>query len=63
AYLSAFEHMRTTISPDGMMPDDGPATALRALVRLDPALARGGIDLERSYTNEFVRQSRQRFHT
>ena len=39
------------------------ATALRALVRLDPALARGGIDLERSYTNEFVRQSRQRFHT
>nr|WP_234641158.1 ABC transporter substrate-binding protein [Delftia tsuruhatensis] len=63
AYLSAFEHMRTTISPDGMMPVDGPATALRALARLDPGLAHGGIDLERSYTNEFVRQSRQRFHT
>ncbi len=45
------------------MPDEGPGTALRARVRLDPALARGGIDLERSYTNEFVRQSRQRFHT
>jgi NitT/TauT family transport system substrate-binding protein len=63
AYLSAFEHMRTTISPDGLMPADGPATALRALVRLDPALAHGGIDPDRSFTNEFVRQARQRFHT
>ncbi len=63
AYLSAFEHTRTTISPDGMMPEDGPATALRALSRLHPRLAeRGAVDLARSYTNEFARQSKQRFH-
>jgi NitT/TauT family transport system substrate-binding protein len=62
AYLSAFEHTRTTISPDGMMPDDGPGTALRALTRLHPRLVRGTVDLARSYTNEFVRQSKQRFH-
>src|SRR5256885_4903924 len=52
AYLSAFEHMRTTISPDGLMPDDGPATALRALVRLNPALARSGIDRSEEHTSE-----------
>lgn len=62
-YLSAFEHMRTTISPDAMMPDDGPATALRALSRLQPGLAaRGAVNLARTYTNEFARQSKQRFH-
>lgn len=63
AYLSAFEHTRTTISPDGMMPEDGPGTALRALSRLHPWLAtRGTVDLARSYTNEFARRSKQRFH-
>lgn len=63
AYLAAFEHTRTTISPDGMMPEDGPATALRALSRLSPALAaRGSVDLASSYTNEFARRSKQRFH-
>lgn len=63
AYLAAFEHTRTTISPDGLMPEDGPGTALRALSLLYPALAaRGAVDLARSYTNEFARRSKQRFH-
>lgn len=62
AYLAAFEHMRASISPDGLMPEDGPRTALRVLSRLSSSLARGSVSLERTYTNEFVRKAKQRYH-
>lgn len=62
SYLAAFDKVRETISPDGLMPDDGPATALHALSRLPSELALGRVDLARTYTNEFARKAKQRFY-
>ncbi|RYF26765.1 MAG: ABC transporter substrate-binding protein [Comamonadaceae bacterium] len=61
AYLTAFGKVRETLSPDGMMPDDSPATALRAVARLQPELAPSKVELGRTYTNEFVRRAKAKF--
>lgn len=61
-YLAAFGRVRETYSVQGLMPDDGAATALRALARTQPELAEARIDLARTYTNEFVRKARQKFN-
>ena len=57
-YLAAFGKMREAISPDGLLPDDGPRTALRALALVDPAIQGERMDLPRLYTNEFARRAR-----
>ena len=62
-YLASFNKIRQAISSDGLIPDEGPATALRALVEIDPALplALAKIDVSKTYTNEFVRLAKIRF--
>ena len=62
-YLASFDKIRQAISNDGLIPDEGPATALRALVEIDPALplALAKIDVSKTYTNEFVRLAKIRF--
>ena len=64
AYLAAFEKMRLSISPDGLMPAEGPAIAQRSLQRLYPALAlpagRRLLEPGRSYTNLFAQRARQK---
>ncbi|WP_311223966.1 MULTISPECIES: ABC transporter substrate-binding protein [unclassified Acidovorax] len=62
AYLAAFQRTRETLSPDGLMPDDGPATALRALARLRPELDAGRVDLARTFTNAYVRKAKLKFN-
>lgn len=61
AYLTAFDKVRETLSPDGMMPVEGPATALRAVARLQPELAPSSVDLGSTYSNEFVRRAKLKF--
>ncbi|MBV7541776.1 ABC transporter substrate-binding protein [Acidovorax sp. sic0104] len=61
-YLAAFSRVRETYSTNGLMPDDGAATALRVLARVHPELADFKVDLARTYTNEFVRKARQKFN-
>ncbi len=53
-YIRSFMKVRQAISPDGVFPEDGPATALRALKAFEPALASKQIDLSKTYTNEFA---------
>ncbi|KQP22905.1 ABC transporter substrate-binding protein [Pseudorhodoferax sp. Leaf267] len=60
-YLASFHKMREAISPDGLMPEDGAATALRALASFDTALKPDRIDLARLYTNMFARKAKDRF--
>ncbi len=60
-FLTSFDKMRETISPDGMVPKDGPQTALRALASVDAQLRPVQIDLSKTYTNEFTRRSKDRF--
>lgn len=62
AYLAAFSRVRETYSTNGLMPDDGPATALRVLARVHPEFADAKVDLARTYTNDFVRKARQKFN-
>lgn len=60
-YLASFEKVREAISPDGMFPDEGARTALKALSSFDPAVKAAKIDLPRTYTNEFARKAKERF--
>lgn len=59
-YVEAFLKSKGAISPDGMIPDKGPETALRALASVDPSLAQAKLDLPAVYTNEFVRKALQK---
>lgn len=60
-YLASFNKMRESISPDGLMPEDGPSTAFKALGQYDAALRLTKVNLSKTYTNEFARVSKQRF--
>ena len=56
-YLSAWQNVREAISPDGLMPEAGPKTALHALQAFDPSLEGKQIDLSATWTNAFVHKA------
>ncbi len=60
-YLASFNKVRESISPDGILPDDGARTALKALASFDAAIKAEKIDLTKTYTNEFARRAKERF--
>jgi NitT/TauT family transport system substrate-binding protein len=60
-YLAAFNKVREAISLDGVMPDEGARTALKALASFDPAVKPDKTDLARTYTNDFARRAKDRF--
>jgi NitT/TauT family transport system substrate-binding protein len=60
-YIDAFLKAKPALSPDGMIPEAGPATALRALQSVDPAMANAKIDLKAVYTNEFVKKANAKY--
>lgn len=60
-YLAAFDKVRESLSPDGLMPDDGPRTALRALAGFDATVKQDKIRLSRTFTNEFAQRAKDRF--
>lgn len=61
-YLAAFGRVRETYSTNGLMPEDGAATALRVLSRAHPELADAKVELARTYTDDFVRRARQKYN-
>jgi NitT/TauT family transport system substrate-binding protein len=60
-YIDAFLKAKPALSPDGMIPEQGPATALRALSSIDPAMASAKIDLKSVYTNDFVKKANAKY--
>lgn len=60
-YIDAFLKAKPALSPDGMIPEQGPATALRALESIDPSLAKAKIDLKSVYTNDFVKKANAKY--
>jgi NitT/TauT family transport system substrate-binding protein len=60
-YLASFNKVRESIALDGIIPDDGARTALKALASFDPSIKAGKIDLAKTYTNEFARRAKERF--
>lgn len=61
-YLASFNKLRETFAIDGLVSDEGARTALRALARIDPGFKAERVDLARTYTNEFARRAKDRFH-
>jgi len=49
------------LSPDGLFPEAGAATAVRALQSSDDSLKGVKFDLAAVYTNEFVKRANQKF--
>ncbi len=60
-YLGSFNKVREAISVDGVLPDDGARTALRALASFEPTVKADRIELARTYTNEFARRAKDKF--
>jgi NitT/TauT family transport system substrate-binding protein len=60
-YIAAFAKVREAYSPDGLLPEEGARTALRALAGWDPVLRPERIALSRTYTNEFARRAKERY--
>jgi len=60
-YLAAFGKVREAISLDGLMPEDGPRTTLRALSDFDPSLKADRIELGKTFTNEFARRAKEKY--
>jgi NitT/TauT family transport system substrate-binding protein len=56
-YIDAFLKARGALSPDGLFPDAGSATALRALASVDESMQKAKLDLKANYTNDFVRKA------
>jgi NitT/TauT family transport system substrate-binding protein len=61
-YEKAFANVRETISPDGIMPADGPKNCLKFLVEGDPKIAADAakIKLEDTWTNDFAQRAKKR---
>jgi NitT/TauT family transport system substrate-binding protein len=60
-YEKAFANVRETISPDGLMPAEGPANCLKFLAEGDPKIAAdvAKIKLEDTWTNEFAQRAKK----
>jgi NitT/TauT family transport system substrate-binding protein len=60
-YIDAFLKAKAALSPDGMFPEAGSATALRALASIEESMATAKLDLKANYTNEFVRKANAKY--
>jgi NitT/TauT family transport system substrate-binding protein len=60
-YLASFNKVREAISLDGVIPEDGVKTALKALASFDPAIKADKVDLGKTFTNEFARRAKDKF--
>ena len=60
-YLASFNKVHEAIAIDGLIPEEGTKTALRALMSSEPALNADKIALGRTYTNEFARRAKEKF--
>jgi NitT/TauT family transport system substrate-binding protein len=56
-YLDAWQHVKEAMSPDGLMPADGPATSLKTLQAFDQSVKGKPIDLSKTWTNDFVKKA------
>ena len=60
-YLASFDKVREAIALDGIIPEDGARTALKALASFEPSVKPEKIDLARTYTNVYARRAKERF--
>lgn len=56
-YLASYNNVKAAISPDGLIPEAGAKTTLKALASFNPKVRPDQIDLSRTFTNEFTRKA------
>ena len=60
-YLAAFNKVREAIAVDGLVHEEGPRTALKALSSHDNSVSAEKISLAKTYTNEFAQRAKDKF--
>ena len=60
-YIDAFLAAKGALSADGLFPEKGPETALRALASIDAEIGKAKIDLAAVYTNDFVKKANAKY--
>jgi len=60
-YLASFNKVREALALDGILPEDGARTALKALASFDPQVRPDKIDLSRTFTNDFARRAKEKY--
>lgn len=60
-YIDAFMAAKGALSPDGLIPEAGAATALNALKSVEPKLGEFKFDLQAVYSNEWVKRANQKY--
>jgi NitT/TauT family transport system substrate-binding protein len=60
-YIDAFLKAKGALSPDGLFPEAGSVTALRALTSVDESMQKAKLDLKANFTNEFARRANARY--
>jgi NitT/TauT family transport system substrate-binding protein len=60
-YLASFNKVREAIALDGLIPEEGVRTALKALASFEPSVKADKIVLGKTYTNEFARRAKDKF--
>lgn len=60
-YLEAWNGVKEAMSPDGMIPVDGPNTAFKMLAAFEKDLSTKKIDLTKTFTNSFVVKANQKY--
>ena len=60
-YIDAFLATKGALSSDGLIPEAGPATALRALQSVDDTLKDVKFDLPATFTNDFAKKANAKF--
>jgi len=60
-YVDAYLKAKGALSPDGMFPEAGSATAYRALASVDETITKAKLDLKANFTNDFVKKANARY--
>ncbi|RYF32815.1 MAG: transporter substrate-binding domain-containing protein, partial [Comamonadaceae bacterium] len=60
-YLASFNKVREAIATDGLLPEEGAKTAVKALASFDTSIKADKIDLGRTYTNDFARRAKEKY--
>ena len=60
-YLASFDKVRESIAVDGLVPSEGPKTALTAIGSFDNTVKPEKIDIDKLYTNDFAKRAKDKF--
>ena len=60
-YKASLKASMDGFSPDGIIPEDGPATAVKALAAFVPDFDPKKVDPSKMWTNEFAKRANQKY--